>query len=128
MEDYDTARRELERAVAGARDGGLVSSLPLALSALAELEFRVGNWTTARALAEEALRLAEDADQFLHFAHTVLIVLAAVTGDAEAHTRTPTASPRSPPAAGAGCWSCTPTPAVGCSNSASTTRRPPSPT
>ena len=70
MEDYDTARRELERAVAIARDEGLVSDLPLALSALGELEFRVGNWIAARAHAEEALRLAEDADQFLHFGHT----------------------------------------------------------
>ena len=48
MEDYDTARRELELAVACAREGGLVSDLPHALSALSELEFRVGNWTTAR--------------------------------------------------------------------------------
>ena len=83
MEDYDTARRELERAVAIARDRGLVSDLPLALSALGELEFRVGNWISARAHAEEALRLAEDADQFLHFGHTVLMLLDAVTGDAD---------------------------------------------
>ena len=83
MEDYDTARRELERAVALARERGLVSDLPLALSALGELEFRVGNWTSARTHAEEALRLAEDADQFLHFGHTVLLRLDAVTGDAD---------------------------------------------
>ena len=83
MEDYDTARRELERAVALARERGLVSSLPLALSALGELEFRVGNWTSARTHAEEALRLADDADQFLHFGHTVLLRLDAVTGDAD---------------------------------------------
>ena len=83
MEDYDTARRELERAVAIARERGLVSDLPLALSALGELEFRVGNWIRARAHAEEALRLAEDADQFLHFGHTVLMLLDAVTGDAD---------------------------------------------
>ena len=83
MEDYDTARRELERAVALARDRGLVSNLPLALSALGELEFRVGNWIGARTHAEEALRLAEDADQFLHFGHTVLLRLNALTGDAD---------------------------------------------
>ena len=83
MEDFDTARRELQRAVALARDRGLVSSLPLALSALGELEFRVGNWISARAHAEEALQLAEDADQFLHFGHTVLLRLHAVTGDAD---------------------------------------------
>jgi DNA-binding CsgD family transcriptional regulator len=83
MEDYDTARRELERAVAFARDNGFVGDLPHALSALGEFEFRVGNWVSARSLSEEALRLAEDASQFLHFAHIQLLLLAAVTGDAD---------------------------------------------
>jgi DNA-binding CsgD family transcriptional regulator len=82
MEDYDTSRRELEAAVVLARDRSLISNLPLALSALGELEFRVGNWTTARALCEDALRLADDARQFLHFAHIELMLLDAVTGDA----------------------------------------------
>jgi tetratricopeptide (TPR) repeat protein len=83
MEDYDTARRELERGVAIARDRGFVSDLPYALSALGELEFRVGNWIAARAHAAEALRLAEDADLFLHFGHIQLLLLDAVTGDAD---------------------------------------------
>jgi DNA-binding CsgD family transcriptional regulator len=83
MEDYETARRELERAVAVARDRGFISNLPLALSAFAVLELRVGNWFSARTHAEEALRLAGDADQFLHFGHTVLLLLSAVTGDAD---------------------------------------------
>jgi DNA-binding CsgD family transcriptional regulator len=84
MEDYATARRELERAVLLARECGLVSNLPLALGALGELEFRLGNWIAARAHAEAALRLAEDADQFLHFGHTVLLMLAAARGDEQA--------------------------------------------
>jgi DNA-binding CsgD family transcriptional regulator len=83
MEDYDTARRELERGVATARDRGLVSDLPHALSALGELEFRVGNWISARTHAQEALRLASGADQHFHFAHIQLMLLNAVTGDAE---------------------------------------------
>ena len=83
MEDYGTARRELERTVALARDQGLVSSLPLALSALGELEFRVGNWNAARLDAEEALRFAEDAGEFLHYGHNVLLLLDAVAGNAE---------------------------------------------
>ena len=83
MEDYDTARRELEDAVADARDRGLVSSVPLALSALGELEYRLGNWTAARTHAGEALRLAEDADQFLHYGHSVLLLLDAIAGDAD---------------------------------------------
>jgi DNA-binding CsgD family transcriptional regulator len=84
MEDYDTARRELKLGVAIAREKGFVSDLPYALGALAELEFRVGDWIAARAHAEEALRLAEDADQFVHFGHVVLLVLDAVTGNVEA--------------------------------------------
>jgi DNA-binding CsgD family transcriptional regulator len=82
MEDYDTARSEIERAVTLARDRGLVSDLPHSLSALGELEFRVGNWIAARIHAEEALRLAEDADLFLHYGHIQLLLLDAVTGDA----------------------------------------------
>ncbi len=58
-----------------------MSNLPLALGAMGELEFRVGNWSVPAVALEEALRLAEDADQFLHFGHTVLLVLAAATGD-----------------------------------------------
>jgi DNA-binding CsgD family transcriptional regulator len=84
MEDYDTARRELKLGVAIARDKGFVSDLPYALGALAELEFRVGDWIAARAHAEEALRLAEDAGQFIHFGHVVLLVLDAVTGNVDA--------------------------------------------
>ena len=102
MEDYETARRELERAVALSRDPGLLGGLPLALSALGELEFRLGNWISARPHAEEALRLAEHADQFLHFGHTVLLLLDAVTGDADGAAPTPTSCRRSPPAAGSG--------------------------
>jgi DNA-binding CsgD family transcriptional regulator len=83
MEDYGTARREVERTVAFARDQGLVTSLPLALSALGELEFRVGNWKAARLDAEEALRFAEDAGEFLHYGHNVLLLLDAVAGNAE---------------------------------------------
>jgi ATP/maltotriose-dependent transcriptional regulator MalT len=83
VEAFDTARRELDRAVATTRDRGLVGDLPYALSALGDLEFRVGNWTMARALSEEALRLAEDADQFVHVAHIQLLLLDAVTGDVD---------------------------------------------
>jgi DNA-binding CsgD family transcriptional regulator len=43
----------------------------------------MGNWTSARALSEEALRLAADADQFLHYGHIQLLLLDAVTGDAD---------------------------------------------
>jgi DNA-binding CsgD family transcriptional regulator len=87
MEDYDTARQELERAVVLARDRGLISDLPLALGGLSELEFRVGNWIAAHAHAQDAFRLAHEADQFLHFGHTGLLNIAAATGDAEGTRR-----------------------------------------
>ena len=83
VEDYDTARRELEPTVALARERGHASVLPLVLSDLAELEYRVGNWRAARTHAEEALRLAHDADQIVHLAQMVLLVLDAVTGDVD---------------------------------------------
>ena len=91
MEDYDTARRELERAVAVARDKARQRP-PHALSALAELEFRVGDWTTARALAEEALRLTEDADQFCISRNELL--RSTPYRRATAHTPTPTSVER----------------------------------
>ncbi len=83
MVDYETARHELERAVAVARDRGLVNSLPLALSALGELEFRVGNWIAALAHADAALRLGEEAGEFRHYGHVLLLLLNAVKGDAD---------------------------------------------
>jgi DNA-binding CsgD family transcriptional regulator len=83
MEDYGTARRELVRAVDLARDRGLVSFLLVALGALGELELHVGNWRAARVHAEHALRLAEEADHLLNFGYTVLLTLAAATGDVD---------------------------------------------
>jgi DNA-binding CsgD family transcriptional regulator len=83
MEDYDTARHEFDRVVAFARETGLVSVMPVVLSELGELEFRLGNWIGARIHADEALRLADDASQHVHFAHMVLLALDAVTGDAD---------------------------------------------
>ena len=83
MEDYGAARRVLERGLALARERGLVSDLPHALSALGELEFRLGNWVTARTLSEEALRFAGDASQSLHFGHIQITLLSAVMGDGD---------------------------------------------
>jgi DNA-binding CsgD family transcriptional regulator len=54
---------------------------------LGELEFRLGSWITARTLSVEALRLAKDANQHLHFGHIQLMLLSAATGDGDT-TRT----------------------------------------
>jgi DNA-binding CsgD family transcriptional regulator len=84
MEDFDTARTELEGSVAQARTAGLLSALPHALSALAEFEIRVGDWAAARIHAEEALRLGDDINEQFHFAYVVLGQLDAITGRADA--------------------------------------------
>jgi hypothetical protein len=81
VEDYGTARRELEGSIALARAQGSVSELPHALSVMAEVEFRHGEWIVARRLADEALQLATDIGQDYHGAHIQLAQLAAVTGD-----------------------------------------------
>ena len=83
MEDYGTARRELEGSVARARAAGCVSELPHALSALAELEFRLGEWTASRRLTDEAIRLATDIGQDHHWDRVPLVQLAVVTGDTD---------------------------------------------
>jgi DNA-binding CsgD family transcriptional regulator len=81
MEDYGTARQQLEDSIALARAEGLASDLPHALSVLAELDFRHGRWSTARQLADEAIRLATDIGQDFHWARVQLAQLDAVTGD-----------------------------------------------
>ena len=89
VEDYDTARRELEASIALARANGHVGDLPHALSALAELEFRHGEWAPARRLADEALRLAVDLGREVFWARVEIAQLDAVAGDSDgvrAHT------------------------------------------
>jgi len=81
--DDETARRELERAVARARAEGCADDLPHALGALSELVFRHGEWAASRELAEEAVRLASDVGQEFHWARIQLAQLDAVTGDAD---------------------------------------------
>ncbi len=51
------------RAVAIARDRGLLGALPLALLQLARLDVEAGRWIDAYATASEALELARDAQQ-----------------------------------------------------------------
>ena len=59
------------------------------MSALAELEFRHGEWTPARRLADEALRLAVDLGREFPWARVQLALLDAVAGESDgvrAHT------------------------------------------
>ena len=110
--------------MAVARERGLVSSVPLALSALGELEYRLGNWTAARTHAGEALRLAEDGDQFLHYGHSVLLLLDAIAGDADGALGYADLVLTTAGRSGSRSMAMTPTRAWGCSSSGSMTRRP----
>jgi len=58
MEEWEAARRVLERIVTTARASSAVTVLPYPLSVLAELEFRCGRMATAYAAAAEAVQFA----------------------------------------------------------------------
>jgi tetratricopeptide (TPR) repeat protein len=63
LEEFDRARRLIDRGIARARAISAPGLLPYALAVLSELDFRVGNWTGSHANAAESLRLAEDTGQ-----------------------------------------------------------------
>jgi DNA-binding CsgD family transcriptional regulator len=86
FERHDDARRLLTRFVGAARARSAPGILPLALAALGELEFRVGNWTTGLLNASESVQLAEETGQlnFLAFCLTLLARFDGVQGRAEA--------------------------------------------
>ena len=81
MEDYDTARQDLATAVAEARRHGAVRDLCYALAAIAELEFRTGDWLAACAHGTEALELSATTDLHSGYAGIEVGVLEAVTGN-----------------------------------------------
>jgi tetratricopeptide (TPR) repeat protein len=60
MEDFEAARRLLDRAVAAARERSMLTAMPFALTCRAELHLRHGELLTARALAAEAAALGPD--------------------------------------------------------------------
>ena len=63
VEDWDTARRLLERIVGTARSASAVTMLPLALATLSELELRRGRMAPAYAAAAEAVQITVDTGQ-----------------------------------------------------------------
>ena len=82
VEDFETARHELERRITSARADGCPSDLPPALSVAAEFAFRRGEWVAARRLADEGFQLAADTGQEFAWARVPLAQLDAATGDA----------------------------------------------
>jgi DNA-binding CsgD family transcriptional regulator len=66
VEQFDTARRLLERIVVGARAAGAPGLLPFPLWVLADLDFRTGAWDAAYSGLHEALELAHETGQSVH--------------------------------------------------------------
>jgi DNA-binding CsgD family transcriptional regulator len=64
FEQYDRSKEVLMRTIDGARAGGALGVLPYALAVLSDLDFRLGNWVAAYASATEAVRIAEETNQF----------------------------------------------------------------
>jgi DNA-binding CsgD family transcriptional regulator len=63
LEEYGLARTVIERALAIQREAGFLLYLPQALLALAELDFRTGEWNSAFASGAEALQLFHETGQ-----------------------------------------------------------------
>ena len=89
VDDLAGARADL-RALSVSSGGDLAPNRLVAMGALAEVEYRLGNWDSARTTAEQALSLAEDSEQVWvqGFLHTVAVTVAAgrgAWGEAEGH-------------------------------------------
>lgn len=63
LEEYDAARSAIAWAVALQRESGFLLYLPQGLLALAELDFRTGDWASSMAAGVEALELFEETEQ-----------------------------------------------------------------
>jgi DNA-binding CsgD family transcriptional regulator len=63
LEEYDAARDVITRAMAIQREAGFLLYLPQGLLALAELDFRTGDWASAVPACVEALELFEETQQ-----------------------------------------------------------------
>jgi DNA-binding CsgD family transcriptional regulator len=72
LEQYDQARDAFGLLVDHARTQGSPALLPRALVGLSELEFRTGDWLSARAAAAEAAQLADETGQPLAHAFALL--------------------------------------------------------
>src|SRR6202008_1037660 len=63
IEKFDRAERIFERLIAAAREGRAGSALIYPLGARSQLDYRLGRWAAARALAAEAVELAHETGQ-----------------------------------------------------------------
>jgi len=60
IEKFDRAERIFDRLIAAAREASAVSALIYPLAARSQLDYRLGRWAPARALATESVELAHD--------------------------------------------------------------------
>ena len=65
MEEWETARRMLERIVKTARAASAITLLPYPLTLLSELDLHCGRWPTAYAAAAESVQLAAETGQIV---------------------------------------------------------------
>lgn len=63
LEDYGQAQRIVDRVINSARQAGALGVLPQALAVAAELYYRIGHWSGARACAAESASLNEELRQ-----------------------------------------------------------------
>jgi DNA-binding CsgD family transcriptional regulator len=66
IEDYDAARRILQRAIDAARAASAPGLSPFPVSVLSEVDFRTGAWDAASSGGHEALELAIETGQVVH--------------------------------------------------------------
>ncbi len=84
VDDLAGARQDLA-AVCGTSYGGLPPHRLVAMGALAEVDYRLGDWDSSLALAEQAVSLAEDSEQtwVLGYLHTTAVLVCAGRGSWE---------------------------------------------
>ncbi len=94
LERFDEARRLVSRVLSAARSSGALSMIVVPLGCVAELEYRIGNWTAALAASTEATRIGtETMSVNLPYFLAVLARLEAARGH-EAEARELTAKAR----------------------------------
>jgi DNA-binding CsgD family transcriptional regulator len=80
---WPEGRTLFEKVISGARQAGAMSALPIALTSLAEIDFRTDRWWHAYAQACEALRVAEETGGARGFCLATLALIEAGQGRTE---------------------------------------------
>lgn len=86
LEEYELAAAFLNRSARIQTESGFIAYLPLSILPLAELEYRTGQWDSARQHIQEAIHLLEESDQPTEasIALALLARIEAASGDVDA--------------------------------------------